>query len=53
MQIDKIVTSMVGKTIEEVQVGYDESEMILFLDDGTVVEIVVDSIHADVPDLDD
>ena len=44
---------MVGKTIEEIQIGYQDSELTLFLDDGTVVDILVDTIHADVPSLDD
>ncbi len=53
MHIDQIAKVMVDKTIEEVQIGYDESEITLFLGDGTIIEIIVDSIHADVPSLDD
>lgn len=53
MNIEKVVSAMVGKTIEEIQIGYQDSELTLFLDDGTVVDILVDTIHADVPSLDD
>ena len=34
MHIDQIAKVMVDKTIEEVQIGYDESEITLFLGDG-------------------
>jgi hypothetical protein len=53
MDIEKVVSAMVGKTIEEAQIGYQDSELTLFLDDGTVIDIIVDTIHADIPELDD
>lgn len=53
MDIDKIADIMEGKTIEDVQVVYGEDTMILFLSDGSSIEIVIDSIYADIPELDD
>lgn len=53
MDIDEIAEAMTGKLIEEVQVTFGEDTMILFLSDGSSVEIVIDSIYADIPELDD
>ena len=53
MGIDEIASMMVGHTIEDVNVVYGEDTLILILSDGSSVEIVVDSIYADVPELDD
>jgi hypothetical protein len=53
MDIDEIAEVMTGKIIEEVSITYGEDTMILFLSDGSSIEIVVDSIYADIPELDD
>ena len=53
MNIDNIATHMVGKTIEEVQVTFGEDTLVIFLSDGTSVELIIDSIYADIPELDD
>ena len=53
MNIDEIAEVMTGKIIEEVVITYGEDTMTLFLSDGSSIEIVVDSIYADIPDLDD
>ena len=53
MDIDQIAEVMTGKMIEEVQITYGEDTMTLFLSDGSSIEIVIDSIYADIPELDD
>lgn len=53
MDIDEIAEVMTGKFIEEVQLTFGEDVMTLFLSDGSSIEIVIDSIYADIPELDD
>jgi len=53
MNIDEIAEIMTGKIIEEVAITYGEDTMTLFLSDGSSIEIVIDSIYADIPELDD
>jgi len=53
MDIDEIAEIMTGKIIEEVAITYGEDTMTLFLSDGSSIEIVIDSIYADIPELDD
>lgn len=53
MNIDTIATHMVGKIIEEVEVTYGEDTMVIYLSDGTSIELIIDSIYADIPELDD
>jgi len=53
MDIDEIAEIMTGKLIEEVAITYGEDTMTLFLSDGSSIEIVIDSIYADIPELDD
>ena len=53
MDIDKIAEVMTGKVIEEVSITWGEDTMTLFLSDGSSIEIVIDSIYADIPELDD
>jgi hypothetical protein len=53
MEIDEIGELMVGKTIEEVNIVYGEDVLVIYLSCGSSIEIVVDSIYADIPDLDD
>ena len=47
MDIDEIAEVMTGKIIEEVAITYGEDT------DGSSIEIVIDSIYADIPELDD
>lgn len=53
MDINEIAEHMVGKTIEAVDVVFGEDSMIVYLSDGSDVELIIDSIYANVPDLDD
>ena len=53
MDIDEIAEVMTGKLIEEVAITYGEDTMTIFLSDGSSIEIVIDSIYADIPELDD
>ena len=53
MDIDEIAEVMTGKIIEEVQITFGEDTMTLYLSDGSSIEIVIDSIYADIPELDD
>jgi len=53
MDIDKIAEVMTGKVIEEVAITWGEDTMTIFLSDGSSIEIVIDSIYADIPELDD
>ncbi len=51
--IQEISKHIVGKTIDEVDIVYGEDTMVIYLDDGSSIELIVDSIHANIPDLDD
>ena len=53
MDINEIADIMEGKIIEQVNITYGEDTITLFLSDGSSIEIVVDSIYADIPELDD
>ena len=53
MDIQEIAEHMVGKIVGAVDVVYGEDTMIIYLDDGSDIELIVDSIHANIPDLDD
>ncbi len=53
MNIQDISKHIVGKTIDAVDVVYGEDSMVIYLDDGSSVELIIDSIYANVPDLDD
>ena len=53
MDIDEIAEKMVGKTIEDVTVVYGEDVLTLYLSNGMSIEIICDSIYADVPEFDD
>jgi len=50
--IEKIAEHMVGTTIEECQITYGEDTITIFLSSGASIEIVVDSIYADIPEFD-
>lgn len=53
MDINRIAEVMTGKIIEEVVITYGEDAMTIFLSDGSSIEIIIDSIYADIPELDD
>jgi hypothetical protein len=53
MDVHTIALHMQDKTIDAVDIIQGESEMILHLSDGSSVELIVDSIHMNVQDLDD
>ena len=53
MDIQQISEHIVGKTIDAVDVVYGEDTMVIYLDDGSSIELIVDSIYANIPDLDD
>lgn len=53
MDIDEIAEKMTGRTIEDVTVTYDEDTITIFLNNGMSIEIICDSIYADVPEFDD
>lgn len=52
MDIDEIAEHMIGKTVEDVQITFGEDTMIIFLSSGASIEIIIDSIYADIPDFD-
>ena len=53
MNITEIAEHMTGCTIEEIVITYGEDTMTIYLDSGASIEIIVDSIYADIPKLDD
>lgn len=53
VDIDDIAMHMEGKVIEQVDVTFGEDTIVIHLGDGSSIEIIVDSIYADVPVLDD
>lgn len=40
-----IADHMLNKTIDDIDIVYGENTMTIFLDDGSSVELIVDSIH--------
>jgi hypothetical protein len=52
MNIEEIAEHMTDKMVIGVEVLYDANAMILTLDDGSSIELVVDSIFAEVPTYD-
>tara|TARA_R110000850_G_C9594337_1_gene427866 strand:+ start:109 stop:360 length:252 start_codon:yes stop_codon:yes gene_type:complete len=53
MDVQLIALHMADKTIDAVDVVQGESELIIHLSDGSSIELIVDSIHMNVQDLDD
>lgn len=53
MNIQQISEHIVGKTIDAVDVVYGQDTIIIYLDDGSDVELIIDSIYCNVPDTDD
>ena len=53
MDVHTIALLMQDKTIDAVDIVQGDSEMILHLSDGSSVELIIDSIHMNIQDLDD
>jgi len=53
MDIQEIAEQMTGKMIDAVDVVVGEDTMIIYFDDGSDVELIVDHIYCNRPDLDD
>ena len=53
VDIQIIADHMTGKIIEAVDIVYGEDTLTIWLDDGSSVELIIDSIFANIPDLDD
>lgn len=53
MDVHEIAEHMTGKIIDAVDVVYGEDTIVLYLDDGSDVELIIDSIYCNVPDKDD
>lgn len=53
MEINEIAERIVGKEIVNVDVTYGEDTLTLYFSDGSVLEIIVDSIYLDSLDYDD
>lgn len=53
MDIQDLCQHIVGKTIVAAEAHYQDSVLILELDDDTYIEIACDSINSEVPALDD
>lgn len=53
MDISEIAEHMTGKQIEAIDVVYGEDVLTIYLSDGSDVELIVDSIYCNIPDLDD
>ena len=53
MDVHTIALHMQDKTIDAVDVVQGESELIIYLSNGSSVELIVDSIHMNIQDLDD
>ena len=45
MDIQLIALHMMDKTIDDVDIVFGENTMTIFLDDGSSIEMIVDSIH--------
>ena len=53
MDIQLIALHMLDKTINNVDVVHGEDTTVIHLDDGSSIELIVDSIYMSVQDLDD
>lgn len=53
LTVSEIAEHMTGKTIDAIDVVYGEDVMTIYLSDGSDVELIIDSIYCNVPDLDD
>ena len=52
MDILIIAKHMMDKTIDDIDIVYGENTMTIFLDDGSSVEMIVDSIHLNATEYD-
>jgi len=52
MDIDEISDHMKGKQILDIEVEYDNNTLILTMDDGSIIEMVIDTIYAELPNFD-
>lgn len=53
MDINEIAERIIGKEIVNVDVTFGEDTLTIFFDDGSVLELIVDSIYLDSIDYDD
>ena len=53
MQIQPLIDQIVGDKIVEAEAYFDESVLALTFESGLYVEITVDSVHYELPELDD
>lgn len=53
MDVNFIALHMIDKTIDNVDIVSGDSEIIISLSDGSSIELIIDSIYMNVPDLDD
>lgn len=53
MDIHQIAEHMTGKIIDAVDVVYGEDTIVIYLEDGSDVELVLDSIYLNEPATDD
>ena len=47
-----IAKHMINKTIDDIDIVYGENTMTIFLDDGSSVEMIVDSIYLNTAEYD-
>ena len=52
MDIQLIAEHMKNKIIDDIDIVYGENTMTIFLDDGSSVEMIVDSIHLNTTEYD-
>ena len=52
MDVNLIGLHMIDKTIDNVDIVNGDSEIIIYLSDGSSIELIIDSIYMNVPDLD-
>lgn len=53
MDINEIAERIVGKEIVNVDVTFGEDTLTIYFDDGSILELIVDSIYYDTIDYDD
>ena len=53
MDIEALCEHLVGKTIVEAEAYYENSQLNITLNDGTYIEITVDTVYSEIPTLDD
>lgn len=53
MDIEALCEHLLGKTIVEAEAYYENSQLNITLNDGTYIEITVDTVYSEIPTLDD